>query len=55
MAKEFRTIQESFNIMVDELKKNIEGLSKVENERQMTISSISHDICSHHQQLHLGK
>ena len=43
-GKEFLTIQESFNIMVDELKKNIEGLSKVENERQMMISSISHDI-----------
>lgn len=43
-GKEFLTIQDSFNIMVCELKKNIEGLSKLENERQMMISSIAHDI-----------
>ena len=43
-GKEFLTIQDSFNIMVCELKKNIEGLSRIENERQMMISSIAHDI-----------
>lgn len=43
-GKEFLTIEYSFNRMVSELKKNIEGLSKLENERQMMTSSIAHDI-----------
>ncbi|WP_297417434.1 HAMP domain-containing sensor histidine kinase [Clostridium sp.] len=41
---EFKTIQDSFNKMINALKETIEGLSKLENERKMITSSIAHDI-----------
>lgn len=43
-GKEFKTIQDSFNKMINALKETIEGLSKLENERKMITSSIAHDI-----------
>ena len=43
-GKEFRTIQDSFNIMINTLKQTVEGLSKLENDRKMITSSIVHDI-----------
>jgi len=43
-GKEFKTIQDSFNIMINALKQTALGLSKLENERKMITSSIAHDI-----------
>jgi signal transduction histidine kinase len=43
-GREFKTIQDSFNKMINALKETIEGLSKLENERKMITSSIAHDI-----------
>ncbi|GAA0740217.1 HAMP domain-containing sensor histidine kinase [Clostridium oceanicum] len=43
-GKEFSKIQKSFNTMVKVLRENIEHLSKIDKERRMMVSSISHDI-----------
>lgn len=42
--KEFVTIQKSFNTMINALKVMIEDITKLNDERQLMVSSIAHDI-----------